>query len=214
MRVPGASQESRQKVFNRKVINKSKDVAVTVVIDMSGSMDGSKSHHAIAAVTHLHNVLHCALRIPLEIIGFSESWHGRCGLNEVGRHVIVQAFDRPRHNSQVEEDMRRVLPFPGANRDGECLLWAYHRLLRKNASRHIMIVLSDGQPRSGSGDVAKFTKEVTDQLYKEGRVELHGIGIQSNSVKHFYKSYDVIHDVSELEPKLLGVLKNKIIKHL
>ena len=45
-------------------------------------------------------------------------------------------------------------------------------------------------------------------------MELHAIGIQSDSVKHFYKSYDVINDVSELEPKLLNVLKNKIIKHL
>lgn len=214
MRVPGASQESRQKVFNRKVINKSKDVAVTVCIDMSGSMDGTKAHHAIAAVTHLHNVLHQSLRIPLEVLGFSESWQSRRGHDAVGRHVIVQSFDRPRHNSQVEEDLRRVLPFQGANRDGEFLLWAYRRLLAKNASRHIMIVLSDGQPRSSEGDVAKFTADVTEQMYKEGRVELHGIGIQSTSVKHFYKSYDVINDVSELEPKLLGVLKNKIIKHL
>lgn len=212
MRVPGASQESRQKVFNRKVINKSKDVAVTVLIDMSGSMDGEKAHHAIAAVTHLHSVIHQALRIPLEILGFSESWGKRGG--DVGRHVIVQSFDRPRHNSQVEEDMRRVLPFQGANRDGEALMWAYKRLLARQASRHIMIVLSDGQPRSSEGDVAGFTREVSQQIDKAGLVELHGIGIQSDSVRHFYKSYDVINDVTELEPKLLGVLKNKIIKHL
>lgn len=110
--------------------------------------------------------------------------------------------------------MRRVLPFQGANRDGEALMWAYQRLLAKKASRHIMIVLSDGQPRSSAGDVAAFTSEVTEQIQKQGLVELHAIGIQSNSVRHFYNSYDIINDVSELEPKLLGILKNKIIKHL
>ena len=200
--------EARKRVFNRRVVNKSKDVAVCVGIDMSGSMsEGNKSAAAIAAVTHLHDVISKQLQIPLEVLGFSNGY-------EQGLHVVVQSFDKVRRNEDVEEDMRRVLPFRGANRDGEFLLWARDRLLSKRASRHIMIILSDGQPRCRSGDVAKFTKEVTTIIDADPRIELHAIGILSGSVRHFYSSYDVIQHAGELEEKLLTVLRNKIITHI
>lgn len=208
LRVPGMTQESRQKVFQQKVLNQSKNVAVSVIVDLSGSMARfNKSRAAVDAVTHLHAVISKQLRIPLEIIGFSIDPR-----SEHTAHVVFQSFAKTRTTEQVEEDIRRVLPFNEANRDGVALLWARERLLAQKAGRHIMIVLSDGQPIDDSGtDIAGFTKEVCEEMDADPRIELHGIGIMSDAVSWFYSSYDVLHDASLLEEKLLTVLKNKII---
>jgi len=208
LRVPGMTQESKQRVFQQKIINQSKNVAVSILVDLSGSMSRyGKSQAAVDSVTHLHEVISRQLRIPLEIIGFSEH-----PIDEHPAHVVFQSFGKVRTNEQIEEDMRRCIPFQAANRDGEAILWARDRLLAQKAGRHIMIVLSDGQPvGSTGGDVAAFTKEVCENIDADPRIELHGIGILSDSVRWFYSSYDVIYDVSELEEKLLTVLRNKII---
>ena len=203
LKVPNMGS-ARERVFNKRVLNKSKDVAVSLCIDMSGSMDGSKSIAAIAAVTHLHEVL-TSLRIPLEVLGFSEIDTAR------GAHCIVQSFNKQRRTSDVTEDMKRVLPFNGANRDGEFLLWARERLFQKKAARHIMLVLSDGQPRTAGGDIAAFTKQVIEQMETDTRMEIYGLGILTGSVKSFYRHSEVIQHIGELESKLLTVLKNKII---
>jgi len=209
LRVPGMAQGQRERIFNQRVVNKSKDVAVSIGIDLSGSMEeDGKAAAAIAAVTHLHSVIHQALRIPLEITGFSTE-------DDVGAHAIIQSFDRPRRNDQVEDDLRRLLAFFGANRDGEWLVWARERLLQQKASRHIMIVLSDGQPvHMGSGDVASYTRDVAKQIDADPRIDLYAIGILSEAVRHFYTNYAVIRDVTELEDKLLTVLRDKIIINL
>ncbi len=206
LRVKGIG-DARERVFHKRVLNKSKDVAVTIAVDMSGSMEGMKSGAAIAAVTHLHEVLSKQLRIPLEILGYSAEYNH-------GVHIVIQGFNKVRRNENVEDDMRRILPFRGANRDGELLLWARDRLMAKKAARHIMIVLSDGQPRApGSGDVAGFTRDVIQSIETDGRIELHALGIMSEQVSHFYESYDVIQEPSQLEAKLLSVLKNRVINH-
>jgi cobalamin biosynthesis protein CobT len=204
-----AMGEARKRVFHQTEYNKSKDVAVFIGVDMSGSMSGDdKAPAAQAAVTHLHEVISRQLRIPLEIVGFSLE-HGRPAF------ATLQRFGQTRRNEAVADDVRRILPFSGANRDGEFLIWARERLLQQRAGRHIMIILSDGQPiHRAAGDVAGYTKEVCIQMDKDPRIEMHGIGILSESVRHFYKSCDVIYNVNELEEKLLTVLKNKIIINL
>lgn len=209
LRTPGISKGQRERVFSQRIVNKSKDVAVSIGIDLSGSMeDYGKAGAAIAAVTHLHSVIHQALHIPLEITGFSTLWRR-------GAHAIIQSFEHPRRNEQVEDDLRRLLAFPGSNRDGEWLMWARERLLRQKASRHILLVLSDGQPvHLGAGDVAKFTKDVARQIDADPRIDMYAIGILSDQVRNFYQHCEVINHVSELEEKLLTVLRDKIIINL
>jgi len=208
MKVPNIGP-ARERVFSQRIVNPSKDVAVSLGIDLSGSMeDYGKAGAAIAAVTHLHSVLHTALRIPLEISGFSTS-------GAHGAHVIFQSFAKARRNDQIEDDMRRCMAFNGANRDGEWLVWARERLLKQQAHRHIMLVLSDGQPvHRRAGDVAAYTADVCEQIDADPRIDLYAIGIMSSQVCHFYKHYSVIQNIGELEDKLLTVLRDKIIVNL
>ncbi|MFH4376904.1 cobalamin biosynthesis protein CobT, partial [Acinetobacter baumannii] len=58
------------RIFRKRVESKTKDVAVSLVVDMSGSMCGSKIHTAAAASYALSNVLD-RLKIPHEVICFT-----------------------------------------------------------------------------------------------------------------------------------------------
>ena len=206
--------ELRKRVFHKRVINKDKDVAVTIGVDCSGSMSrAGKASGAVAAVTHLHEVISKQLRIPVEILGYSETAVGHRG-NYIGHHFIMQSFDKVQTTEKVTESIRSIMPRNGCNRDGEFMLWARDRLLRKKAGRHILIMLSDGQPKSSGGsDVAGFTKDVINKIQDEGRVEVYAIGIMTDTVHSFYKHCRVINESSQLEAALLNVLKDKIINH-
>jgi cobalamin biosynthesis protein CobT len=205
--------ELRQRVFHKRVLNKSKDVAITVLVDLSGSMSTySKSDAAIAAVTHLHEVLHKQLHIPLEILGFSETIPDQYEYKQHGIMVTFQQFGKPRTNEQIEHGMRRLMAFNGCNRDGEALMFARNRLLRQKAGRRIMLVISDGQPRAGGGgDVAAFTKQVIDKILAEGAIDLYAIGLKSTNVRHFYPQYQIVNEPDQLESALLTVLRDKIL---
>ena len=98
------------------------------------------------------------------------------------------------------------------NNDGDNVLFAYNRMLATRAKRRIMVVMSDGYPCGPGGDIQWWTKEVAKRIQDQGIVEMHGIGILSDSPKHFYRSSEIINKVEELEPALLRVLKNKLIK--
>ena len=153
------------------------------------------------------------MRIPLEVLGYSESsgW----GQGYRGQHVLFQTFQRKVTNDVLQQELRTAMCFNGANRDGEFLLWARERLLQQKAQRHIMLIISDGQPRSGqAGDVAGFTKDVIDRITKEGLIDLYAIGLVNKSVRTFYPHSCMIDSAAELEEKLLNVLKDKIIDHI
>ena len=204
----------RERVFHRRILNKSKDVAVTVLVDLSGSMGsfgGPKARAAVAAVAHLHDVISKQLNIPLEVLGYSETTMANSA-NDVGIGVIFQQFGKAVPNDRIIEGMRKAMAFNGCNRDGETLLWARERLLARKSSRHIMIVISDGQPKARSGrDVAGFTKDVVKQIEREGMIDLYAIGLRTDSVRYFYSQYKVINEPDELEGALLTVLKDKIL---
>jgi len=53
---------------------------------------------------------------------------------------------------------------------------------------------------------------VIKQREKEGNVEIYGVGIESESVKRYYKDWEVINHANELERALLNLIQNRIIK--
>lgn len=207
LKTKGASPEWKQRVFTKKIENKSLDVAVTLLVDCSGSMDwDGKAQAAVDAATHMHEVLCQSLHIPVEIIGFTERGHD-------GTYPIFQSFRKQERNDVIAQRLLRTVPACGSNADGEALLLARHRLLQQKAARKILVVLSDGQPASGRGDVVPFTRDTIEQINKEGLIDMYAIGIMSDSVTDFYRADQcaVINHSDELEGKLLHVLQNKII---
>jgi len=127
-------------------------------------------------------------------------------------HLLYKPFGVKMLRSQIVENMLTGTGHMGGNADGENIRYAYNRVLAQQAKRRILVVLSDGYPSSGGGDISWFTEQVTKTIQDQGLVELHGIGIMDDAVKNYYDSYDVLNSTEELESTLLSVLKHNVLR--
>lgn len=85
------------------------------------------------------------------------------------------------------------------NLDGEAVLWQARRLASRPEKRRVMFVLSDGMP-SGARDNrlgAEFLKECVQRVITAG-IEVYGIGIETDAVKHFYPKHWIANSVEHL----------------
>ena len=194
-------------VFRTKVENVNlKDVAVTVMVDFSGSMGGERINHATKAALMLNQAI-TRLGVKVAITGFTDAHADSiqpCDL-------LIQ-----QHGERISDDemLRRFgmcASLMQQNADGESLLSAYNIIMRRPEKRKVIVVLSDGQPCSWNpGDDRWLLRKVVSEVEQSG-VALYAIGIQSGAVNNYYKNRCVISDVDELEDKLLEVVKTQII---
>lgn len=216
------------RVFRRKHETRSKDVAVSLVIDMSGSMHGGKIMLATQSAYALASVLE-RLRISHEVICFTtgkpvadpsvmakeEEKMGR----RYTRHESLYMPVLKNYGERFGVDVRSRfgwLPNTSTMRnnvDGESIEIAARRLLARPENGKVMIVLSDGYP-AASGDSGKLNehlKEVVKESMRAG-INVVGIGIQSDSVKDFYPKAVVINDVDELPKTVIQELRHLLIQ--
>lgn len=215
------------RVFRRKHENRSKDVAVSLVIDMSGSMSGGKILLAAQSAYALASVLE-RLRITHEVICFTTGKPvASTGLIEAEEKKMGRRYTRnetlympvlKNYGERFGVDVRSRfgwLPNTSTMRnnvDGESIEIAARRLLSRKESGKIMIVLSDGYP-AASGDSGKLNdhlKEVVKESMRAG-INVVGIGIHSDSVKEFYPKSVVIKDVDELPKTVIQELRHLLI---
>jgi len=194
----------REKVFKQKIQRYDLDTGVTVLIDFSGSMGGEKMEHAIVSGMMLNEAI-SKIGVPLEVLGFTDH-HSNGVMN------ILKTFDKPVSTEELRLRMCRAANDMSSNADGEAILWAVDRLQKRKNKRKVLIVLSDGQPASNRGVCYQFTKDVIDQVHKDGRVEIYGIGIMDSTVRELYPHWSVIRHEDELEGAVLKVVKNHILK--
>jgi cobalamin biosynthesis protein CobT len=214
----------RDDLFRRKQENRTKDVAVELVVDASGSMYGKIDIASYAAYA-LSSVLD-RLQIVNEVVAFStKGFPGEAAkrlhedIKKVGsysRHEaivmpILKEFDE-RLTPIVRERFATLAHFAHgllqSNVDGESVLMAYSRLIRRRESRKIMIVLSDGRP-AAAGDMHALEhhlKSVVKEIERSG-TNVVGIGIQDDSVKRFYKKHVILSNVEDLPGEVLRRLK-------
>lgn len=167
------------RVFRKKEETKSKNSAVSLVVDLSGSMDGQKVQCAAMTCWALSEIL-TRLKIPHEIVGFTTIQSDTVRFTEFGvmnvmRARINEEMDKCSYNPSRSEaiympiikDFDETLStktyrrftsvfysawgFLGQNVDGESVMIAARRLAVRPEEKKSMIVLSDGQPSAGIG---------------------------------------------------------------
>jgi len=204
------------KVFQRKTKKIStKDTVVSLLVDASGSMSGPKFTTASASAVLLSGVL-TALKVDHCITGFSAL------VNLMKPSVdtfLIKAFGESVREDQLVDRFSACVSYLCENADGESILIQSSELMKQKQARKIMIVLSDGAPSAPDAKDSHrgcdtYTRDVIQQIERDGLIEIYAIGIADRSVSEFYSNYDVINDASELESKLLNVLKNKFIGSL
>ena len=195
-----------------------KDTVVTLLIDNSGSMRGRPiSIAAISADVLARTLERCGVKT--EILGFTtRAWKGGQSreqwlskgkpenpgrLNDL-RHIIYKKADEPWRRARRNLGLMMREGLLKENIDGEALLWAHDRLLRRPEDRRILMVISDGAPVDDStlsvnqaGFLESHLRKVIDWIEKQSPVQLAAIGI-GHDVTRYYKRSVTIMDVEQL----------------
>lgn len=215
------------RVFRRKEEATSKDVAVELVVDASGSMDGAKISTATQSAYALASVLE-RIGIKSEVICFTTG-EGVADYDtltteaaRIGRQYsrvealympILKGFDE-RMTTEVKN---RFGWLPNSNIlrnnvDGECVEIAARRLMARREKGKIMMVLSDGAPHAGgmTRTLGPHLKKVVSNISKAG-VKVIGIGIMSDAVRQFYPKHIILNDVKDLPTVVMKELRQLVI---
>jgi hypothetical protein len=224
----------RDDLFRRKQVNTTKDVAVQLVVDGSGSMR-DKIQTASYAAYALSSTLD-RLNIVNDVVAFTTKQFPHAVESDMVRDLKelrakggrdtysrVEALYMP----VIKEFHERMTPairgrfvalsnfFYGGlknNVDGESVQLAYRRLIKRREARKILIVLSDGYPAAfgAMSDLEPHLKAVVNQIQLSG-VDVVGIGIRSNAVEKFYPKSVVLNDVADLPGTVMQRLKEMLL---
>lgn len=171
------------------------DTAVSIVIDLSGSMGSASDQHACAYWARLTCVALAealdALGVPFEVVGFDNDWsrgamprHGFINRSPLRFHVF-KAFGEK--HKQVRTRLTGITGHCD-NTDGEAVFQCALRLAQRPEQRKVMFVLSDGAPACSGVDSYDNNKHLTDVITKvtKAGIEVCGIGLLHPAVARFY----------------------------
>ena len=211
--------------FKVKRATKGRDVAVTLLIDRSGSMAGRKIELAQLCAAALGDAL-TQLGFDCEVLGYSSIESPQMKLLYARQKAA--GADLHRYNRLVERlDLQIYKRFGTAdlsgltgidcgheNPDGEALAWAATRLADHAAERRILMVFSDGYPATGDGDPLVLRSDLRQRvtaIQKTG-IELVGIGVLTDAVEAFYPHNVVVSRLAELPSTVFSVLSAMLLK--
>jgi len=205
LKTPGFSE----RIFKKKVTNTVLDAAVTVLIDMSGSMSGDKVFFACEAAVLLNEVFG-VLKVPVEILGFTDNSHS---INTPVNYIYKSFAALKLSEEALVQNIACSSDHMTGNPDGDSILWAYDRLIKRKEKKRLLIVMSDGQPAASfsSYDLSAFTKQVIQEIESNKRVEIYGLGLCDESVFKYYKHCSTVNEPEEIPTKLLELIERKLL---
>ncbi len=194
------------------------DTVVGLLVDNSGSMRGEP----IAKAAMCAEVLGRALErcgVKTEILGFTtRNWQGGRARRQwaaqgkpphPGRitelqHVIYKSADEPWRRVRLQLGLMLDEQLLKENVDGEALLWAVDRLLRRTERRRILIVISDGAPldeataaANGPDYLGRHLHAVIRRTERSNTVQLIAIGI-GHDVTAYYRQAITLSGIDRL----------------
>jgi cobaltochelatase CobT len=180
------------------------DTAIFLLGDCSGSMSGSKYLTSAAAQIATSEVLQ-ALKIPHMMMQFTSS---RSRIHYIMKNFSERFVSR---DTMIERYGHGDITM-GCNADGEAVTRAAQILAQRPEKQKILIVLSDGSPAYGNGNDSQYLKDTVASIEGSRQMDIIGIGLMDDNVERYYKSSKVIHRIEDLEPVLIGLLKQKVLK--
>ena len=218
-----SAYQAKPNVFKLREDRKEMDTALSILIDLSGSMGGRKADMAEKVAIAISEAVD-RTGVKYEILGFNNR-----------SDLKLEARDHDRyHSGELRIDEYRMEPldmyifkdfnerlfeakgamgcianmYGGNNSDGDALIYAYQRLKTRIEKRKIFITLSDGWPACATPSghlVNQYTRNAVNIIEKDG-VDVIGIGIRSDAVSQFYPKYVVVNDLKDLEGAVMDKL--------
>jgi len=194
-------------VFQQLSYTRRMNTAITILVDMSGSMQSDhKILGARKAVIACSELCHLA-KIPFEILGFTTALTASNGIRvremagsrnmaKYNRFTPLRHYVFKQFNEGYDKAKYRLLQIQANydNVDHESVLWAANRLAPRHERRKILIVFSDGRPQATGSDTSLLKKSLKKAVKTiiAGGIEVYGIGIYTTAVQEFYPNYSVI----------------------
>jgi cobalamin biosynthesis protein CobT len=203
---------------------KGRDVAMTLLIDRSGSMAGRKIELARQCAAALCDAL-TQLSFDCEVLGYCSV--ESAPMKQLYERQLAAGADLRRYNRFVERLDLKVYKRFGAtdlsgiaaidcgheNPDGEALAWAAMRLADHPSQRRILMMFSDGYPSTGDGDPHILRSDLRERVAAIGKrgIELVGIGVLTDAVEDFYPHNVVVSRLAELPSTVFSVLSAMLL---
>jgi cobalamin biosynthesis protein CobT len=170
------------KAWQKREAPTEKDYAITLLIDLSGSMEGKKIKEAFKSTIILAEVLN-RLSIKTEILGFNDRLYEYQNYGQV-----ISKNIRENMGGMLKEIGNRSGGRASYNDDGWALNTASERLDKQNVKEKILIVLSDGRPEpSPQHNTRKFDlNQIVEKINNTTDQKLIGLGILSDAVSSYY----------------------------
>ena len=176
-------------VFKRRVEEEGREAAVTLSIDVSGSMSGERLRAAKALALHMGDALKAA-GVKFEICAWDD---------------IVEVIPKPFAKGWATDTQRAVAGLKCMSGTGmlPAMKSAAERLLKVgNVTRRILFVLTDG-----ADSYAPEANMALCKFYASRGVEIVGIGLQTYGVKSVFNGKAVeVWNMRELSEKGLAQL--------
>ena len=208
--IHGGASEVDHRVFERVYYPEKKDYAVTLLVDLSGSMrHDNKITETFRGVVLLTEVL-ARLGVKVEILGFQD------------QIIVFKSFDGDMNDSvrgkmdgmkaEVTNANPRGHNKADFNDDGPCLEDASERLTQQATKEQFLIVLSDGIPE-GSHSGSRELQDAVNKIYVEGVQKLIGIGLGKGTehVKKFYGNHAIANCSTKELPHIFADLLMNIM---
>ncbi len=212
--------------YKKEVQSNFKDTVISLLIDNSGSMRGRPITVAALTTDILAKTLE-RVGVSVEILGYTTvNWKGGKSraewvkngrppkpgrLNDV-RHIIYKSADMPLRRAKNNLGLMLKEGILKENIDGEALLWAAQRLMRRREERKILMVVSDGAPvddstlsANSSGYLERDLTRVINYITGLNQIELTAIGI-GHDVGKYYDRAVTIRDVATLPAVMMNEL--------
>lgn len=198
-------------IYCKSYPGKKLDMAIAVLIDMSGSMMYGRIEPAKLAALCLYEFCRRA-KIPVAVYGHHTDGfpHGRLEDEIVYLHSCAE-FE-PDKNDRYRIAALRP---DGANRDGVALRFLGERLLKRPEKQKLFILVSDGLPNSNCycGELARQDLcAIKKELTGKGITFLAAaIGADKEKIREIYK--EAYLDISDVE-KLPVMLTKQVLKYI
>lgn len=193
------------------------DTVVSILMDNSGSMKAQRYETLAVLADTLSRALDLA-NVPHEILGHTtaawtggralENWRAAGKPEDAGRisevcRVIYKDADtswkRARHSlaaMQLTRHFRESI-------DGEAIIWAHGRLMRRPERRKVLVVVSDGAPAEAAtnkanrkGYLADHLINVVDYIERRTPVEIGGLTVDNDVSTIFRRSMPIDLDAT------------------
>lgn len=207
----GTSDHVYKQLTDKQHLN----TVVGLAIDHSGSMSGTKLELAGKAAIVIGDALNI-LRVPFMVYGYSTEAPNRGDMP--GATDAYARWGRlwVRYYRDFSEQWEKgAIRLAGSENncmnntyDAESVRHGIQRLLQRPEKRKILLVLNDGMPYPGYGNVGRSQQYLHDVVAsaKGAGVELVAFGIQATDVRQYYPNNVVINKLEDLVAEPLQAL--------